>query len=98
MEGMEGKINKKKHGHKAKNVYSLNIKVHSYPCRPSFHGAKTDPLSNLYLFHAGVNLMAKKMQAVAMGRIVRGLILANFALYLISCGGPVEFGFPFSPV
>jgi len=35
---------------------------------------------------------------VAKGRIVRGLILATFALYLISCGGHVEFGFPFSSV
>jgi len=35
---------------------------------------------------------------VAKGRIVRGLILATFALYLISCGGNVEFGFPFSSV
>ena len=94
MEGMEGKINKKKHGYKAKNGYSLNVRVSPYP--PSFHGAKADPLSNLYLFHAGVNLVAEEIQAVAKGRIVRRLILATFALYLISCGGPVEFGFPFS--
>ncbi len=93
---MEGKINKKKHGYKTKNGYSQNIRVSPYP--PSLDGAKTDPLSNLYVFHAGVNLVAEKIQAVAKGRIVRGLILATFVLYLISCGGPIEFGFPFSPV
>jgi uncharacterized protein YjdB len=58
-------------------------------------GAKADPLSNLYLFHAGVNLVVEKIQAGAKGRIVRGLILATFALYLISCGGPIELGWPF---
>jgi uncharacterized protein YjdB len=44
-----------------------------------------------------VNVVVDKIQAVAEGRIVRGLILATFALslYLTSCSGPLDFGFPF---
>ena len=60
-------------------------------------GAKADLLSDLCLFHAGVDIAFEKIQAVAKGRIVGGLILATFALYLTSCGGPVELGFPFYP-
>ncbi len=57
-----------------------------------------NPLSNLYLFHTGVKLLADKIQAIAKGRIVRGSILATLALCLLSCSGSIEFGFPFSPI
>ena len=77
--------------------FRRNVNTPSSEPQPSAPGgAKADPLSNLYLFHAGVNVGVEKIQAVAEARIVRGLILATFALYLISCGGPIELGFPFS--
>ena len=37
-----------------------------------------------------------KIKSVFKGRIVRGLILAISALYLMSCSGPVDFGFPWT--
>ena len=76
--------------------FQWNVNTPSSEPQPSAPGgAKADPLSNLHLFRAGVNLVVEKIQAVAKGRIVRGLILATFALYLISCGGPIELGWPF---
>jgi uncharacterized protein YjdB len=75
--------------------FERNVNTPSLKPQPSAPGGTdTDPLSNLYLFHAGVNLVAEKIQAIAKGQIIRGLILATLASCLSSCGDTVDFGFP----